>query len=235
MNNYVNNKDWFWRRVIEGRLIDIPTGDRWVTERINYRALTRQLSTNFKTADMLSIDNYERLPHYLRRLDCGVIRLGIQKNTAEFVLCKPAKGAHDLYLFDDMIFATCNNIGIMDNVVVRLLQRIDRLDEGSGLNIFSHIFPFKVIFNTDTYRILSFPYKTNPRFKFLIEDGLGPVEFINGQVEVDSNVLLITEDNKYRVVVIEAKFSSNNSIAKHKLLYPTMVATKLFPDAEVIP
>ncbi|MEM2923809.1 MAG: hypothetical protein QXI69_01635 [Candidatus Nitrosocaldus sp.] len=240
--NSSKSRDLFWRRVIGDGLISIPSSERWVTERINYQALAKHFSVNFNTVDMLSIDSYEQLPSYFKRLDCGIIRLGygIQKNTADFILCKPTKGAQDLYLFNDRLFYSDSSYGngIDDNeydIIARLLQRIDRLDERAGLNLFSYLFQFKDIFNMRDSRILSFSYKTTHTFKFIIESGLEPVEFINGQIEVDLLLLLTSKEGQYKVVVIEAKSGSNNrSIAKHKILYSTMVAKRLFPDTDDI-
>ncbi|MEM0479970.1 MAG: hypothetical protein QXR94_01015, partial [Candidatus Nitrosocaldus sp.] len=48
-------------------------------------------------------------------------------------------------------------------------------------------------------------------------------------------MLLISKKGQYKVVVIEAKSGSNNrSIAKHKILYSTMAAKRLFPDTDDI-
>lgn len=116
------------------------------------------------------------------------------------------------------------------------MQRIETLDEKSGLSIFNRIFPFGLIFNYD-YDVLSFPYKMNHTFRFMIDEESDPVEHSNGQIESDSNVLMLPVAKEPKVVVIEAKFGeSNPSIAKHKVLYATMVARKLFGEkAEILP
>ncbi|MFN4336024.1 MAG: hypothetical protein ACK4FV_00355 [Candidatus Nitrosocaldus sp.] len=242
------SRDWFWQRVIEDKLISIPSGDRWVTERINYQTLVNKLSNiskshvNFRTVEMLSIDSYERLPSYLRALDCGIIRLGAYKNTTEFILCKPTKGARYLYLFNEQLFSTSAGmeVSIDDSgygIITRLLQRIDRLDERLALSVFPYIFPLGDIFNITVHKVLSLSYKRNHTFKFIIENGFEPVEFINGQIEVDQMLLLISKEGQYKIVVLEGKFGSNKkSIAKHKILYSTMVAKMIFPEAdEIIP
>lgn len=148
---------------------------------------------------MLSIDSYERLPKYLKSCDHGIIRLGIQ-NSTKFVPYRPTKGIRDLYLFNDTLFSEINKVVDRDHgVIAKLLQKIDRLDERAGLSIFSHLFQFRDIFNGRDYKILPLSYKTNRTFKFIIEHGLEPVEFSNGQIEVDSLLLLISKDGRYRL------------------------------------
>lgn len=230
-----HTKNNFWEDAITNKLITIPTGTKWITKPINYRQLAKRLGYNFKTVDMISVDHFENLPSYLKQLDCGIIRVGSHSSSTDFILCRPTTGCLDLYLTNN-IFNSAEKIPFQESDISKLVKTINVLDEKSGVAIFCNIFPFKNIFK-DLTKVVSFPYKANHTFSFLIDEELELVLHKNGQIEIDMNVVIFPLLKRPRVIVIEAKFGKNiATIAKHKILYSTMLAKKLFGDnADIIP
>jgi len=207
---------------------------------MSYKELASKLNSKISTPTMIAIDNYESLPSYLKELDCSVLRLGFYGQHADFVLCKPTGGCRNMYIFDEEVFRSTHPVkNIRRTGALSILRYIKRLDEGSGLSIFNMIFPYELIFNNiyeyEYETLVFFHYRTNHTFKFFIDKGLDPVEHINGQIEVDSIIIIKYTDTK--AVVIEAKYGEkSSSIGKHKILYSTMAARSLFTDnIEIIP
>ncbi len=233
-----DDRSEFWRRAISNGLIEIPKQECWISKRMSYKELARKLNSDISTPAMIAIDSYEHLPSYLKELDCSVLRLGSHRQHTDFILCKPTGGCKNMYIFDDEVFRSIHPVKNIRKIeAFSVLRYIERLDEGSGLGIFNMIFPYELIFNSIyEYETLAFfPYRTNHTFKFFIDKDLGPIEHINGQIEVDSIVIIKHSDTK--AIVIEAKYGEkSSSIGKHKILYSTMVARSLLTDnIEIIP
>ncbi|WP_415280815.1 hypothetical protein [Candidatus Nitrososphaera sp. FF02] len=233
-------KNELWKKAVKQGIITIPQEKVWITKRINFPTMAKQVGFTAKAPEIISLDYFDKLPEFLRNeIDCGILHLGRNGEGAlagtDFVLCKPTGGANSLYLHDEDIFRNAQELspraGSKD--VIQQILRL-RLEEKSGLNAFQYIFPFESITRVSDYVPFFFPYKSNITFSFKPDTSLEPLTHGNGQVDCDCNTVILSHGKPVSVFSIEAKFGNvSRSISKQKMLNSFMLSRKLFPDLPV--
>ncbi|MBG9992225.1 DUF6997 domain-containing protein [Pseudoalteromonas sp. NZS37] len=201
----------------------------------------KYLSTNnlkANTAASISIDSIKKLPKTLRDYNTMVLRLGsrLGDNQTYFSLVK-SSNINDFFFNDQALFGQLQPELFLPNVSIRSLfafQLLPKVTETSVVNlaIASGLIAEALNLKDDKTIVVPATGQSTFTFKFKPLDNEDVVlEHINGQVEIDA-VFVAKRDGKEHLFVIEAKHGDKfDSLAKHKLLYPSLSLLQKLPSS----
>jgi hypothetical protein len=200
-----------------------------------------------KTAELISVDFYERLKKSLKENDAMIFRLGKSSDgkTTNFVIVKIKEHLKDFFLFDDDIFFDKNPSTFLPITSIRKFFQfliLPELSESSFVNLGLASGLIGNALSLDDPETIIIPATCRSSFTFKFKPHtLEPIELIheNGQVEIDS-IFIEKRNGKDTLFLIEAKSSFNreqfNSLAKHKLVYPLLALSPKIPkDMPIVP
>ncbi|MBH0078802.1 DUF6997 domain-containing protein [Pseudoalteromonas sp. NZS11] len=197
---------------------------------------TNNLKAN--TAASISIDSRKKLPKTLRDYNTMVLRLGsrLGDNQTYFSLVK-SSDINDFFFNDQALFGQLQPELFLPNVSIRSLfafQLLPKVTETSVVNlaIASGLMAEALNLKDDKTIVVPATGQSTFTFKFKPLDNEDVVlEHINGQVEIDA-VFVAKRDGKEHLFVIEAKHGDKfDSLAKHKLLYPSLSLLQKLPSS----
>jgi hypothetical protein len=200
-----------------------------------------------RTAELISVDFYERLQKSLRQNDAMVFRLGRSSDgkTTNFVIIKIKNHLRDFFFFDNEIFSAANSTTFLPITSMRKFYQfliLPELSESSFINLGLASGLIGDALGLDEPESMIIPATCRSSFTFeFVPHSLNPVHLKheNGQVEIDS-IFIARREGRDCLFLIEAKSSfkreSFNSLAKHKLVYPLMALYPKMPeDMSIIP
>lgn len=201
----------------------------------------KYLSTNklkANTAASISIDSIKKLPKILRDHNTMVLRLGsrLGDNQTYFSLVK-SHDVNNFFFNDQALFGQLQPELFLPNVSIRSLfafQLLPKVTETSVVNLAIASGLMAEALNLKDDKTIVVPATGQSTFTFsfkpLANEGI-VLEHINGQVEIDA-VFVAKRDGKEHLFVIEAKHSNKfDSLAKHKLLYPSLSLLQKLPSS----
>lgn len=191
-----------------------------------------------KTAASISIDSIKKLPKVLRDQNTMVLRLGSRpaSNQTYFSLVK----TNDMktFFFDDAsLFSQLQPELFLPNVSIRSLfafQLLPKVTETSVVNLAIASGLMAEALNLADDKTIVVPATGQSTFTFNFKPLANEnvvLEHINGQVEIDA-VFVAKRKVKEHLFVIEAKHGDKfDSLAKHKLLYPSLSLLQKLPSS----
>ncbi|AZN34895.1 hypothetical protein [Pseudoalteromonas sp. Xi13] len=190
------------------------------------------------TAASISIDSIKKLPKLLKEQNTMVLRLGsrLGDNQTYFSLVK-SNDVNDLFFNDQALFGQLQPELFLPNVSIRSLfafQLLPKVTETSVVNLAIASGLMAEALNLKDDKTIVVPATGQSTFTFnfkpLANESL-VLEHINGQVEIDA-VFVAKRDGKEHLFVIEAKHGDKlDSLAKHKLLYPSLSLLQKLPSS----
>jgi len=205
------------------------------------QSFQKYLSTNnlkANTAASISIDSIKKLPKLLKEQNTMVLRLGsrLGDNQTYFSLVK-SNDVNDLFFNDQALFGQLQPELFLPNVSIRSLfafQLLPKVTETSVVNLAIASGLMAEALNLKDDKTIVVPATGQSTFTFnfkpLANESL-VLEHINGQVEIDA-VFVAKRDGKEHLFVIEAKHGDKlDSLAKHKLLYPSLSLLQKLPSS----
>ncbi|MBH0011430.1 hypothetical protein I6F66_04985 [Pseudoalteromonas sp. NZS100_1] len=197
---------------------------------------TNNLKAN--TAASISIDSIKKLPKTLRDCNTMVLRLGsrLGDNQTYFSLVK-SNDVNDFFFNDQALFGQLQPELFLPNVSIRSLfafQLLPKVTETSVVNLAIASGLMAEALNLKDDKTIVVPATGQSTFTFnfkpLANEDVA-LEHINGQVEIDA-VFVAKRDGKEHLFVIEAKHGDKfDSLAKHKLLYPSLSLLQKLPSS----
>jgi hypothetical protein len=197
---------------------------------------TNNLKAN--TAASISIDSIKKLPKLLKEQNTMVLRLGshLGDNQTYFSLVK-SHDVNNFFFNDQALFGQLQPELFLPNVSIRSLfafQLLPKVTETSVVNLAIASGLMAEALNLRDDKTIVVPATGQSTFTFsfkpLANEGI-VLEHINGQVEIDA-VFVAKRDGKEHLFVIEAKHSNKfDSLAKHKLLYPSLSLLQKLPSS----
>lgn len=191
-----------------------------------------------KTAPSISIDSLKKLPTALKNQNTMVLRLGAHpaSNQTYFSLVK-SNDINNFFFNDQALFGQLQPELFLPNVSIRSLfafQLLPKVTETSVVNLAIASGLMAEALNLKDDKTIVVPATGQSTFTFNFkplanEDVV--LEHINGQVEIDA-VFVAKRDGKEHLFVIEAKHGDKfDSLAKHKLLYPSLSLLQKLPSS----
>jgi hypothetical protein len=196
------------------------------------------------TASAISVDNISRLARDLAEAEVMVFRLGSNpgRNITSFALAKCRKGLGDFFLQDAVLFDSVT-VEEFSAAASRLdfaaFKYLPRLTESSVVNLALASGILGEALNLDDPRCPIIPATAQSTFTFDVKahEDTPAWSHQRGQIEIDS-VFFSKRNGIKTLFAVEAKQSDNFcSLAKHKLVYPTVAlrSVPLEPQATVVP
>jgi len=190
-----------------------------------------------KTAEVISVDSYEKLPIELKLAKVMVFRLGVSGDGkyTQFALSRVVNNWNDFFLIDEELFSKVNPEIYIPTCSVRDLyafQLFPVLTESSYVNFALASGLLAQALNLDDQNRQIIPATGQSTFTFTLK----PHPHINqvwthnnGQVEIDA-LFFAKRNGVETLFLIEAKTGEKfGSIAKHKLAYPFLALRKYLP------
>jgi hypothetical protein len=190
------------------------------------------------TAASISIDSIKKLPKILRDQNTMVLRLGSRAgdNQTYFSLVK-SNDINDFFFDDQALFGKLQPELFLPNVSIRSLfafQLLPKVTETSVVNLAIASGLMVEALNLEDDSAIVVPATGQSTFTFSFKPLASEntiLEHINGQVEIDA-VFVAKRDGKEHLFVIEAKHGDKfDSLAKHKLLYPSLSLLQKLPSS----
>lgn len=202
------------------------------------------LNASSRTPRYITIDSLSELAPELRETDVMVLRLGSAPSGAgtQFLLVKAPDGIEEFFLIDDPVFNDEHPVNYQSPVDrERLLSfhLLPRLSETSLVNLALASGVLSDALELDGTGSLMPPATGRSTFTFDVRPHSTideTFEHRTGQVEIDT--LFAEKRNGETVLfVIEAKTGQQHStLAKHKLVYPTLALANSVPrDIDIVP
>ncbi len=190
------------------------------------------------TAASISIDSIKKLPKLLKEQNTMVLRLGSRLGDKQtyFSLVK-SNDVNDFFFNDQALFGQLQPELFLPNVSIRSLfafQLLPKVTETSVVNLAIASGLMAEALNLKDDKTIVVPATGQSTFTFsfkpLANESL-VLEHINGQVEIDA-VFVAKRDGKEHLFIIEAKHGDKlDSLAKHKLLYPSLSLLQKLPSS----
>nr|WP_306174052.1 hypothetical protein [Pseudoalteromonas shioyasakiensis] len=211
------------------QVVSIPQGFQDYVSANNLKA---------NTAASISIDSIKELPKVLKDQNTMVLRLGSRpaSNQTYFSLVK----TNDVktFFFDDVsLFSQLQPELFLPNVSIRSLfafQLLPKVTETSVVNLAIASGLMAEALNLEDDKTIVVPATGQSTFTFNFKPLANEnvvLEHINGQVEIDA-VFVAKRNGKEHLFVIEAKHGNKfDSLAKHKLLYPSLSLLQKLPSS----
>lgn len=194
-----------------------------------------------QTQKFISIDSFRRLPRVLREADAMVLRLGGEGVRTDFTLVRIAGGLRSFFFFDHEVLDRAEAETFLPVASVHQLYAFGVLNAGSEANLVNFAFASGLLaeaLELDEPGPLFPPATGASRYTFAFRPHSGLDATIThraGQVEVDA-LFVARRGGRQCLFVMEAKADGDASLAKHKLLYPTLALADRVPrDMPVIP
>tara|TARA_B100001059_G_scaffold134531_1_gene134829 strand:+ start:212 stop:1048 length:837 start_codon:yes stop_codon:yes gene_type:complete len=190
------------------------------------------------TAASISIDAIKKLPKLLKEQNTMVLRLGSRSgsNQTYFSLVK-TNDVNDFFFNDQALFGQLQPELFLPNVSIRSLfafQLLPKVTETSVVNLAIASGLMAEALNLEDDKTIVVPATGQSTFTFNFKPLANEdivLEHINGQVEIDA-VFVAKRDGKEHLFVIEAKHGDKfDSLAKHKLLYPSLSLLQKLPSS----
>lgn len=190
------------------------------------------------TAASISIDALKKLPKTLKDQNTMVLRLGSRSgsNQTYFSLVK-TQNISDFFFDDELLFSQLKPELFLPNVSIRSLfafQLLPKVTETSVVNLAIASGLMAEALNLEDDKTIVVPATGQSTFTFNFKPLANEdivLEHINGQVEIDA-VFVAKRDGKEHLFVIEAKHGDKfDSLAKHKLLYPSLSLLQKLPSS----
>jgi hypothetical protein len=203
------------------------------------------LANNLKktgTAASISVDSLKKLSPILRMMQVMVLRLGTATDGpgTQFALVSSPNNLNDFFLVDEYINFE-EPITYETKVPFRDLfpyYIFPRPTENSLINLAfaSGLLGFALA--TDRPFPMAAPAAGSSTYSFVVRPHPEldqALEHRKGQVEVDA-VFMAKRHNSDCLFILEAKTGSDNSLAKHKLVYPVLALSEYVPkDIPIVP
>ncbi|MFY8325233.1 DUF6997 domain-containing protein [Pseudoalteromonas sp. ZZD1] len=212
-----------------GQSISTPQGFQQYVNAHNIKA---------NTAASISIDSIKKLPKILKDQNTMVLRLGSRPrdNQTYFSLVKANNVS--AFFFDDLsLFGQLQPELFLPNVSIRSLfafQLLPKVTETSVVNLAIASGLMAEALNLEDDKTIVVPATGQSTFTFNFKplaSESATLEHINGQVEIDA-VFVAKRNGKEHLFVIEAKHGDKfDSLAKHKLLYPSLSLLEKLPSS----
>ncbi|MEM5549521.1 hypothetical protein WNY63_02070 [Pseudoalteromonas neustonica] len=190
------------------------------------------------TAASISIDSLKKLPKILRDQNTMVLRLGSRpaSNQTYFSLVK-TDDVKTFFFDDSSLFSQLQPELFLPNVSIRSLfafQLLPKVTETSVVNLAIASGLMAEALNLEDDKTIVVPATGQSTFTFNFKPLANEnvvLEHINGQVEIDA-VFVAKRKGKEHLFVIEAKHGDKfDSLAKHKLLYPSLSLLQKLPSS----
>ena len=190
------------------------------------------------TAASISIDAIKKLPKLLKEQNTMVLRLGSRSgsNQTYFSLVK-TNDVNDFFFNDQALFGQLQPELFLPNVSIRSLfafQLLPKVTETSVVNLAIASGLMAEALNLEDDKTIVVPATGQSTFTFNFKPLANEdivLKHINGQVEIDA-VFVAKRDGKEHLFVIEAKHGDKfDSLAKHKLLYPSLSLLQKLPSS----
>ncbi|SFJ50214.1 DUF6997 domain-containing protein [Thermoflavimicrobium dichotomicum] len=197
---------------------------------------------NVQTASNISIDFKEKLHKSLRKNNAMILRLGRSNDNRSTQFCI-VKGPRldDFFIMDKNIFSEHGEYFIPkhENSDLSIYRLFPKLTEGSFVNLAFASGLLNYALDLDSNHALYPPMTCRSTFSFqfkphtLIDIKL---EHREGQVEIDS-MFIEKRKGQPTLFILEAKQDRNyRSLAKHKLVYPSLaLASQLTDNIPIVP
>ena len=212
------------------------------------RSLREYLKENFSPDDpihrtqaptLISIDAIEALPRYLQDRNIMILRLGSPKGQrgTNFILISVGDVRHDYFLIDEEVFDENRADVFTPTVGLSHLMpyfSIGKLSETGLVNLAFTSGLLSRSLGLDTHGWLPAPARTQAKmtFSFLPHSSLCQKSELHdgGQVDIDA-VFIGKREGIDVLFVIEAKANKQyRSLAKHKLVYPSLGISESIPE-----
>ena len=190
------------------------------------------------TAASISIDSIKKLPKLLKEQNTMVLRLGSRLGDKQtyFSLVK-SNDVNDFFFNDQALFGQLQPELFLPNVSIRSLfafQLLPKVTETSVVNLAIASGLMAEALNLKDDKTIVVPATGQSTFTFsfkpLANESL-VLEHINGQIEIDA-VFVAKRGGKEHLFIIEAKHGDKlDSLAKHKLLYPSLSLLQKLPSS----
>ena len=191
-----------------------------------------------KTAPSISIDSLKKLPTALKNQNTMVLRLGAHPASNQtYISLVKSNDVNDFFFNDQALFGQLQPELFLPNVSIRSLfafQLLPKVTETSVVNLAIASGLMAEALNLKDDKTIVVPATGQSTFTFNFkplanEDVV--LEHINGQVEIDA-VFVAKRGGKEHLFVIEAKHGDKfDSLAKHKLLYPSLSLLQKLPSS----
>lgn len=199
-------------------------------------AKANNLSAN--TAASISIDALKKLPKTLKQANTMVLRLGSRPkdNQTYFSLVRTID-IRNFFFDDELLFGRLKPELFLPNVSIRSLfafQLLPKVTETSVVNLAIASGLMAEALNLQDDKTIVVPATGQSTFSFNFKPLAKEntiLEHLNGQVEIDA-VFVAKREGKEHLFVIEAKHGDRfDSLAKHKLLYPSLSLLQKLPSS----
>jgi len=219
-------------------LIEMQEQDISISEPQGFQAYAKTNNVSANTAASISIDSFKKLPKVLKQSNAMVLRLGSRPkdNQTYFSLVKTIN-VQDFFFDDESLFGKLKPELFLPNVSIRSLyafQLLPKVTETSVVNLAIASGLMAEALNLEDDKTIVVPATGQSTFTFnfkpLANENI-VLQHINGQVEIDA-VFVAKRDGKEHLFVVEAKHGDKfDSLAKHKLLYPSLSLLQKLPSS----
>lgn len=227
------------------RVESLTKSDNIVSEPESFKVYTETvLGKSLEPWPYISVDSVLKLRPELKQANMMVLRLGSRPNSkgSFFSLIKAKHSYADFFFVDDRLFSGLKPELFLPDVSIRSLfpfQLLPKVTETSVVNLAlaSGLLPHAL--GVERSESLLIPATGQSTFTFEFKprgDSDATLLHQQGQVEIDA-VFVAKRDNKECLFVVEAKHGETfDSLAKHKLLYPTLsLLPKIPPSMPIVP
>lgn len=211
-----------------------------VTEPCSFREYSeRSTGKSLEPWPYISIDTITSLRAELKSANMMVLRLGSRPGTkgSYFSLVKPQAAISDFFFEDERLFKALSPDLFLPEVSIRSLfpfQLLPKVTETSVVNLALASGLLLQALNVEKSASIIVPATGQSTFTFEFRprgDRQDKLLHADGQVEIDA-VFVAKRDNRECLFVVEAKHGKKfESLAKHKLLYPTLSLLPKVPSS----
>lgn len=219
-------------------LIEMQEQDISISEPQGFQSYAKMNNVSANTATSISIDSLKKLPKVLKQSNAMVLRLGSRPNDNQtyFSLVKTIN-VQDFFFDDESLFGKLKPELFLPNVSIRSLyafQLLPKVTETSVVNLAIASGLMAEALNLEDNKTIVVPATGQSTFTFNFKPLANKsivLQHINGQVEIDA-VFVAKRDGKEHLFVVEAKHGDKfDSLAKHKLLYPSLSLLQKLPSS----
>ncbi|HRI05206.1 MAG TPA: hypothetical protein PLL77_15825 [Pyrinomonadaceae bacterium] len=201
----------------------------------------RDLSSNRKTAELISVNSLETLDPSLILANTMVLRLGQSETKGtQFGLVRTDNDLKSFFLVDQEIFGGIVGRTFVPTASPYALSPFHLLSALSETALVNLAFASGVIrralsleddeTTTIATGAINSTFNVRPYSKLAVE-----ATHKNGQVQIDA-MFMALQEGRHKLFIVEAKSGGSKSLAKHKLVYPILaLANRIRHDIEIVP
>lgn len=196
------------------------------------------------TASLISVDSISRLAPDLAKENVMVFRLGSHsaRNCTSFALARCREGWGDFFLQDNQVFESVSITAFSSTAAdldLAAFKHLPRLTECSVVNLALASGVLGEALRLDDPRRAIVPATAQSTFTFDVKayEDTSSWNHRRGQVEIDS-IFFAKRHGVELLFAVEAKQSDKlESLAKHKLVYPTIALRSVMPrlTTQIVP